>query len=312
MRNVDAQAIGKVLFILGKHLLQVLDGLGRIRSCHLVHDTRHSFVPVYHVVKAVAQTTQFQVGHIAQVKDFTIRKSLNHDVFKLSRAGKTSLITNRVLERLLSTLTKLTRGSFDVLLSQCRRDVGRHQIILCHHIRLQPHTHRIVSTQCKRIADTIHTLDFRNQVNTSIVFQELNVVSVLLVIDGEHHQHRSLALLCRHTHLSYLSRQQTLCLGHTVLDIDLSHIRVCSLIKINSDTCRSVVGRRRLHVHHVFHTVYLVFQRRDYRVQHSLCIGTRISGTNRNGRWCNVRILGDRQSRQTNKTQNYQQDGDNR
>ena len=211
------------------------------------------------------------------------------------------------MERLVTAFTELSRSSFHVLFCQYPRNVTRYQLILRHHIRFQPDTHGVVGTHHIGITHTAYTLDFRNQVDTCVVFEELDVVFVFLIIDRENHQHRGLTLHGGHTDLRYFSRQQTLSLSHTVLHIDLRHIGVSSLIKIHCDTCRAIIGSGRLHVHHVFHTIDLVLQRRNHRVQYSLRIGTCIGRTNRNGRRRNVRILGNWQSSQTDKTQDYQQ-----
>ncbi|CDD83469.1 unknown [Bacteroides sp. CAG:462] len=306
--NTESDAVGKVLLIVCKHLLQVLDGLRCVGTSHLINDTGHSLVSIYHVVETVVQTSQLQVGNITQTENLSIGKCLDDNILKLCRTGQTSLITDGVLERLVTAFTKLTRCCLHVLLGQRRSDIAGQQLILSHHIRFQPNTHGVVGTHRIGITDTVHTFDFRNQVDTGIVLQELNVVFVLLVIKREDHQHGCLALHCRHTHLSYLGRQESLSLCHTVLHVDLCHIRVCSLLEIYCNTCRAVVCSGRLHVHHVLHTVDLVFQRRDYRVQHRLGVGTRIVCAHRDRRRRNVRILGDRQGCQAYETQDYQQD----
>ena len=95
-----------------------------------------------------------------------------------------SFITDRILERLVSLFTERTRSSLHVLFSQHVRYIVRHQLILCHYIRLQPDTHRIIGTQYVGITDPWYTLYFRNQVDLCIVFQKFLVVTVFRIING--------------------------------------------------------------------------------------------------------------------------------
>ena len=169
--------------------------------------------------------------------------------------------------------------NLDVVMA--RRKIGAGE--LAEKVGITPATH------------TGYTLYFRDQVDLGIVLDKSLVVTVLGVIDGEHDQHGVLTFLGRHTDLGYFGRQQTLCHRNTVLHVYGSHIGIGSLFKVNGNIGRSVVGGIRGHVHHVLHTIDLVFQRRNHTIQYSLRVRTRISSSYRNGWRGDIRILGNRQ-----------------
>ena len=129
------------------------------------------------------------------------------------------------------------------------------------------------------ITHTRHTFDLWNKVDVCIVLKEFDVVLVFGIKNREYHQHRSLALADSYTGFGYFGRQKRFCHRNTVLYVDLCHVRVSPLFEIDRDIARATVGGSRAHVHHVFYSVYLVFQRCDNGIKHSLCICTLIRGT---------------------------------
>ena len=295
-----------------EHLFQVADCLRCIGSGHLVYDTGHSLVAVYRIVEVIGQTSELYVGNVFHAKHFAVFKSLDNDVLKLLRLLETAFVADGVLETLVTAFTKLAGGCFNVLFGQCAGYVAGYQFILCHYVRFQPDAHGVILTEDGGVTHSVHTFDFRNEVDVGIVLKEFNVILVFLIIDGEYHQHGSLPFLRGNAHLGYFGGQQTLSHGHAILHVDGCHIRVGALFEVNGDFGRTVIGCIGGHVHHVLHTVDLVFQRCDDRIQHRLGIGALVGGTYRHCRRCNVRILGDRQCGQTNKSQDHYQDGDYR
>ncbi len=197
---------------------------------------------VYFIYIVVSQTSQFDIGNVLQTKHFTVGQCFYYNIIKFFCCLQTSFITDRILERLVSLFTERTRSSLHVLFSQHVRYIVRHQLILCHYIRLQPDTHRIIGTQYVGITDPRYTLYFRNQVDLCIVFQKFLVVTVFRIINGKNNQHGVLTFLGSHTDLRYFGRQQTLCHRHTVLNVYCCHIRVGSLFEIYGDIGRTVIG----------------------------------------------------------------------
>ena len=235
LSHVNLQSGRQAFFSLTNNIQQVVDCFCRIGSCHLEYDTSYSLMTVYCIIKGISQTSQFDTGYISQTEYFTVRQSLHYNIFKFFSLLQTTFVTNGVLESLITTFTKLSRCSFNILFCQYTRDIRRNQIVLRHHIRLQPNTHRVVLTHHVGITHTFYTLNFRNQVNLGIVFNKLNVILIFCIIQRENQQHRVLTFLCGHTHFGNFCRQQTLCHRHTVLYVDRSHIRVSTLVKINAD-----------------------------------------------------------------------------
>ena len=77
--------------------------------------------------------------------------------------------------------------------------------MLLHHIGLQPHTHGVgFHTRRLHIADTLHTFQRRNDVDVSIVGDELVIVAAIGRHQCIHENLRVLTLLYLHTNLSYL------------------------------------------------------------------------------------------------------------
>ena len=144
--HIYLQARRQYLFCFFQQVLDIIDGFRRIGSCHLINDTGYGTMAVYFVDKVIRQTSQFDIGDVFHTKDFTIRQGFYNHVFEFVHLLQTSLITDRILEALIALFTKRTRSGFHVLLGQYSRNVIRNQVVLRHHIRLQPDTHGVVGS----------------------------------------------------------------------------------------------------------------------------------------------------------------------
>ena len=127
-------------------------------------------MPVYSIIEAIGQTSQLDFSNIFQTEYFSVFHCFDNDVLKFLWLLQTSFVTYCILECLITTLTELSGGSLDILFCQNSRYVIRYQFILSHHIRLQPDTHGVVSTQYHRITYTGNTFYFRDKVDVGIVF----------------------------------------------------------------------------------------------------------------------------------------------
>ena len=210
LSHIDLQSRRQVFFSLADYIQQVVDGFGSVGTCHLEHDTGYRLMTVYRIIKGISQTAQLNACHISQTKHLTVRQCLDYDILEFFSLLQTSLVTDRILESLVTAFTELSGSRFNILFSQYSRNIRRNQLVLCHHIRFQPDTHRVVLTHHVGITHTFYTLYFRNQVDLRIVFDKLDVVLIFRIVQREDQQHRVLTFLSSHTDFGNLGRQQTL------------------------------------------------------------------------------------------------------
>ena len=291
----NLHTLGQCLLCFVEQLFAVLNNFSSIWSCHLRYHTGNSLMAIYLTCKRVSHTTQLYACYILQTDNRTIVVGLDNNVLELGNLTQTTFVAQGVLESLVFAFTNITWSSFNILFSQNTANVSRHQVVFSHLFRIKPNTHRVVGTHHLGITYTLYTLNLRNDIDFGIVLNKRLVIAVLSICYWEDEQHWVLTLLCNHTYLSNFRGQQTLCFCHTVLYVHGSHIGVGTHLKGNLDRGRTSIGCSRCHVVHVFYTIDLLFKRSNHRVQHGLCICTRISGAHLHGRWCDVRILDDRE-----------------
>ena len=207
------------------------------------------------------------------------------------RRYQTTFIAHDVLERLVAVFAELTRCRLDVLLGKRCRNVGRHQVILRHYVRLKPDTHRIVGAEHHRITHTRYTLYLRDDVDFHVVFDKLIVITVVGRHERKYQQHRRLTFLRDYAHLGYLGGEHVLRLCHAVLHVDGCHVGVEALLEVDVDVCTTGVGRCRFDIGHALRTVDLLLDWGYHRVEYCLGVGTGVGRRHANGRRCYVRIL---------------------
>ncbi len=196
----------------------------------------------------------------------------------------------------------------DVLLGQGGRHVGRHQVVLRHHLGLEPYAHRVVGAEVHHVADARYTLQYGHDVDFHVVVEEFLGVRVGRVDQGHADEHRCLALLGLHAHLVYLGGEEVGGLGHTVLHVHGGHVGVKSLLECHRDGGRAGVGGRRGDILHTLGAVDRLLQRCDHRVEHGLRVGAVVGGRYLDGRGGYIRILRDRHRYQADKTQQDDED----
>ncbi len=141
-------------------------------------------------MEAVRHASKLYIGHVLEPKHFTFRCCTDDYVLKLLFIGKAAFIAHHVLKTLVAVLAELTGRGLNVLLGKCCGNVGRHQPILCHHVRLKPYSHTVVSTHHHGISDTRYSFQHRDNVDSHIVLYEFLGIIVVFRIDVEHHKHR--------------------------------------------------------------------------------------------------------------------------
>ena len=310
--DADAQSVGHVFLAFVEQGDDVVHNLGCVGACNLHDDTRHGAVTVHASGERVGASAEFHSCHVFDADDCAVGVGADDHVLKLRGFGQTTFVAERILERLVLSFSDASRCGFDVLFSQDGGDVGRHEVVFRHFLRLEPDSHGVISTHHHRVADTFHTLHLRNDVNLGVVLNEVRSVFVSFVHDGEDDEHGALSLLCDDADLCHFGGEETLCFCHAVLDVDGSHVGVSPLLEGDADVGGTGVGGGGRHVVHVFHTVDLFFQRRDDRVQHGLCVGTGVGGADLDGGRSDVRILSNRQRDKTEHTENHDDDGNHR
>ncbi len=140
-------------------------------------------------MESVAYAAEFDIGYILKVKHVAVFIGADYDVVKFFRCYEAALVTHDVLEALITLLAECTGSGFDILLGKCGRYIGRHQVILCHYIGLEPYTHRVVGTHYHCVTNSLYTLDLRNDVDFYIVLDEVFGIGAVLVVYGKAEKH---------------------------------------------------------------------------------------------------------------------------
>ena len=107
------------------------------------------------------------------------------------------------------------------------------------------------------------------------------------------------------TRLQHIARQQSFRLRYTVLDVDGRHVGIGALLEIHHDRYVTRRGSRSGHVGHVLYTVDLLLQRLDHGFHTGVRVRTRVGGSHLYGRRCDIRILLHRQTVETDKSDQH-------
>ncbi len=156
------------------------------------------------IAEAIGHTAQLKLGDILEAKHLTVGRRTDHYLAELLRRDLAAAVAHGVLEALVTLLAEGTGRGLDVLLGKGGGHVRRHEIVLRHHIGLQPYAHRIVGAEAHHIAHSAYALQLRHDVYLQIVVEKLRTIRVGSVHKSHTHEHRRLALLCQHSHLIYL------------------------------------------------------------------------------------------------------------
>ena len=265
---------------------------------------------VVFVGKAVGDTTQFYIGNVFKIENLAVLA----DVAELLGSRQAASVAHDVLERLVSLFAECTGSSLYVLLGKGCRYVGRHEMVLCHYLRLEPYTHGIVGAKRHYVADSLDTLQLGNDVDFHVVVQEFRRVARnrCRIDQCNTHKHGRLAFTCLDTYLVYFGWKKVCCCRYTVLHVYCCHVGVKTLLKIYVDGSRARISCGRLHIGHALCTIDRFFQRGNNGVEHRGSIGTTIGGGNGDSRRCYIRILCHRQRGKADDTQKHYKNRDYR
>ena len=140
-------------------------------------------------LEAVAYTAKLHRCHVFQIEDVAVFVGADDNLVKLFWSNQTSAVAHHILECRSAVFTELTRSSLDVLVGESRTYIGRHKVVLCHGVWLEPDTHRVVGTHHHRVSHAVHTLNLRDDVDFHIVFDEFLLKLAVWRKEREHKQH---------------------------------------------------------------------------------------------------------------------------
>ena len=161
---------------------QVVDVLVYFRSIgagRLEYHTGNTIVTVHTAFVGITFLTQFHICNVFQLQHFTVFRRTDYDFTKFLRRNQTTFILHSILISFVRIFTERTGSRFNILLGKCCRHVRRNQFVLCHHIRLHPDTHTVVTTHNHHIAHTRNTQQLRFQVDTHIVGKEVFIIRII-------------------------------------------------------------------------------------------------------------------------------------
>ena len=255
---------------------------------------------------------QLDARDIPQTQDFAVRQSLDHDVLELLWLLEPPLVAQGVFEGHVGVLAQRTGRRFDVLLRQGGGNVGRHQLVLRHDVRLEPDAHAVVAAAHVDVTHARDAGDRRNEVDLDVVGDEDAVVGAVRAVEGDLLEDVGLALADGDADFVDLGGQLARGAGDAVLDVDRRHVRVGTLLEIDADGGAAAVGRGRLHVGHVLDAVDGFLQGHDDAALHGLGVGAGIVRHHHDGRGRDVGIALDGKGQQSDDPADDQEDGNDR
>ena len=205
----DLHPFREVLAGLVEQGVDVLDDGCGVRAGCLEDHGRHARVAVHAALEGVGLLAQLDFGHILEPQHCTVLVRENNQVAELLGGVPAAAVLHLILVDILRVGTQRTRGGLDVLLGEDGRDVAGHQLVLGHHVGLQPDADRVVGAHCEGLADALDTLELGLDVDFRVVRQEGLVVGIVGADEGEDLQHGGLALHRRDTDRGHLAREHT-------------------------------------------------------------------------------------------------------
>ena len=149
-----ATPLGSSAFDLFEQCVDLVDDLRGVRTGGLEDHRADARMAVGVALVGIGFAAQLDVGDVFQAQDRTVGLCESSTISPNSSGViVTSAVLHRVLERVLRVFTQRTGCRLDVLLGEGRRYVRRDELVLGHHVGLEPDTHRVVGSQREGFAD---------------------------------------------------------------------------------------------------------------------------------------------------------------
>ena len=242
--------------------------------------------------------------------------SLDDNVRKLLRIAQPSERVDRelkLLARRRRLLADLSGRDLNVLLLDGRDHVHATQTESRHFVGIEPGSQTIIAlSDVGNARDAFESPQFVLDVNGRVVAQEQVVVAPVGGDQVDDHQRVGRHLLDGDALVLNQGRDHRQGERHTVLNQNLSHVRVDAAIKGHGQIVRAIVGAARRHVHHAFDAADLFLDRSGNRVANSQRVGAGIQRRDLDGGRRHVRILGHGKRKQRHESRQNDDDGNDR
>jgi len=298
IRVNDFHALRKERFQVFDGLVQCFCGVQSVGTrCQLDRQARRRLA-VELCADAVVLTTQPNLGHIAQANLGAVGVDLEQDLFELL-GGLQAGFTDDGCVQLLTfdgrQAAQLSGGHLYVLRADGGFNVHRGQVVFVQLGRVEPDTHGVLGTEHLEVAHTFGTGNRVLHVGDDVVRQVVLVHAAVFGHHADDHQEVFNRLGHTDTLLLNLLRQQWGRQVELVLYLNLSGVRVCTLLEGGGDAHAAVGVAFRRHISQVVNTVELLLDHLNHGVLHGLRRSARVGHGDRDGRWRNARVLVDRQ-----------------
>ena len=270
-REVGLQALHGVA-----HRLRHIEGVGP----RALDDLQgHRRLAVQQAAQRVGIGAHLDTGHITQARDLAVIAGADDDVAKLLFIRQAPEGIDRDLERRsgIRCLADRAGRHLHVLLAHGGDDIAGGQATGGDQVRVEPQAHAVFTR-----APHQHIVDPR-QARQLIAHLQVGIVGdverVITLVGGQqvdHHEDVRRGFLRDHAQALHLFGQARQSPRHTVLHLDLGHVRVGALGEGRGQDHAAIGGRLRGHVKHALNPGDHLFQRRRHRLGNHLRVGPRI------------------------------------
>ena len=248
--------------------------LGSVGARGLEHHVDGARLAVDVGGEAVAHGADFHLSHIAQVQQVTAVAGAQHNLVELLDGLQRALVLHRVLVGILGLLTQRTRCGDETLPADSGEHIVGLQIILRHHIGLEPDSQGIGVTQRYHVAHAGDAHQSGLDVDVDIVGDKVGVILAVHALQRADVQDVTLLFHHLHAHLRHLGGQQRCGTAHAVLHVHGSQVGVGALLKEHLNRhiarCRCRAGD----IGHARHAVDVLLEGLNHRLHDGVGVGT--------------------------------------
>ena len=315
--NRIGQTRGKVFAEFGHGLGDRFGHLQGVGAGQLIDGNARAGLAVKGAELAVCLGAQLDTANIPDPDDAAAKsgRDLDDDVFELFDLFQPAGHVYRELEILAGRRRRhahLAGGHLKVLLLDGADDVIRIKAEALEHFGVQPDAHAVLTyTEDDHIARPRQSGEHVPQVDPGVVAEKKTVVATIRRVEVDDLQDGGGHFFCDGSLLLHVERQLGHGGGDTILDQNLCHVQIGTDLKGDDQLVSAVAGARRLHVEHVFDSVHLLLDRKRDGVSHHASARPGVGGGYLNGGWCDIGVLGYRQSEHRHHPQDDNQDGNN-